>query len=76
LDNHKPAGDEIDSLRTGPNAWLVVYEDERYEDTIRKFGPNSAVQIIAEASRRAENARFLDVFLQFWEVGRNSPVAL
>ena len=43
LDNGKRAGDEIDSLVTGPNAWLEVYEDENYTDTVRKYGPNREV---------------------------------
>lgn len=43
LDNGKDAGDEIDSLVTGPSAWLEVYEDENFDDTCRKFGPNSKI---------------------------------
>lgn len=43
LDNGKSAGDEIDSLVVGPNAWLEVYEDEGYSDSVRRYGPGRRV---------------------------------
>lgn len=37
-------GDEIDSLKTGPNVeTLTVWEDEGYADNSRTFGPNESV---------------------------------
>lgn len=36
-------GDDIDALATGPNAWIEVFEDENYEDTVVCIGPNQRV---------------------------------
>jgi hypothetical protein len=43
LDDGKKAGDQIDSLKTGPNAWLTVFRDENNRNTARSFGPNSII---------------------------------
>jgi hypothetical protein len=43
FDNGEDVGDNIDSLVTGPKAWLEVYEDEEYDDTVKRYGPNTKV---------------------------------
>ena len=42
--NKNDWGDEIDSLKTGPNVASVrVWEDENFDDNSRTFGPNESV---------------------------------
>lgn len=36
-------GDDIDSLTTGPNGYLEIFEDENFEDTVVRLGPNQSV---------------------------------
>ncbi|MFT3745788.1 MAG: beta/gamma crystallin domain-containing protein [Pyrinomonadaceae bacterium] len=35
-------GDQFDSLRTGPNAWVTIYNDENFEDDRYTYGPGSS----------------------------------
>lgn len=44
LSNGKSVGDEIDSLKLGPNSWLEVYKDGGYENRVRRFNPNTIVR--------------------------------
>lgn len=37
-------GDQFDSLRTGPNAWVIIYNDENFEDDNYTFGPGSNIR--------------------------------
>ena len=36
-------GDDIDSITTGPNAWFEGFEDENFEDSVVRIGPNQSI---------------------------------
>lgn len=37
-------GDSIGSLRTGPNTWVTVYNDEDFNDDHYTYGPGSEIR--------------------------------
>ena len=39
-------GDQFDSLRTGPNAWVRVWNDEGFRDDSYLFGPGSEISAL------------------------------
>lgn len=56
----KDWGDQIDSLITGPNCWLVVYADENFEDTVEVFGPNTQVRHLGGMGDEIDSIRIYD----------------
>lgn len=48
-------GDSISSLRTGPNAWFIGYEDEDFEDKTIHVGPNATVARMGDMDNQIDS---------------------
>jgi hypothetical protein len=46
--NGEDWGDQFGSLETGPNAWVIVYNDEGFSDDHYTFGPGSRIRQLAK----------------------------
>lgn len=53
-------GDQIGSLRTGPNCWIIVYADENYQDTSQTIGPNTEIPDLADMEDEIDSIKILD----------------
>ena len=51
-------GDQFGSLKTGPGAWVVVYNDENYSDDHYTFGPGSNIPTL----RNSDDIDSLKIF--------------
>lgn len=56
----KDWGDQIDSIITGPNCWVVVYEDENYEDASMIIGPGSQLAHLGGMEDNIDSIRIFD----------------
>ncbi len=62
LSNGKSAGNEIDSLRTGPDTWLEIYKHEDFEGNLHFIGPNTEIPNLDEKYSIGDNIDSLALF--------------
>lgn len=53
-------GDQIGSVRTGPNCWAIVYSDENFSDTSNVIGPNSVISDLGDLEDEIDSMKLLD----------------
>jgi hypothetical protein len=53
-------GDQAGSLQTGPQAWLIAYADENFQDTSIIIGPNSQLNDLGDMEDEIDSIRLLD----------------
>lgn len=53
-------GDQIGSLRTGPNCWIIVYADEGFQDTSQTIGPDTEIPDLAGMEDEIDSIKILD----------------
>lgn len=70
-------GDEIGSLRVGPNAFVLAYRDRDFKDRMVTFGPNDEVADLGglKFDDDIESVKVIDSLKIFDRVGYNSAVA-
>jgi hypothetical protein len=53
-------GDQVGSVRTGPNTWVIAYADENYQDTSITIGPNSELNDLGDMEDEIDSMKLLD----------------
>ena len=74
---HGNWGDDIGSLRVGPNAFVMAYHRRDFQDELITFGPNDEVADLSvfKSDDDIESMRVIDSLRIFDRVGYNSVAA-
>ncbi len=70
-------GDDIGSLRVGPNAFVMAYHRRDYQDRLVTFGPNDEVADLSvyKSDDEIESLKIIDSLKIFDRVGYNCAAA-
>jgi hypothetical protein len=70
-------GDDIGSLRVGPNAFVMAYQRQEFKDELVTFGPNDEVADLSQYKfdDEIESLKVIDSLKIFDRVGYNAGLA-